>query len=83
MKQSKFLNCIITTSKNTIKYENIISVALPAFDGQMQILPGHSEAFILLNKGNIILHKYNNEKEVVEIIDGECYTKGNKVIIVL
>ncbi len=71
-------------------YEKVASVILPAFLGQMQILPGHTEAFVLLKEGDVIVRQFDKNKEkeggkdnVVHITGGECYVKDNKVTIIL
>ncbi|HDH31477.1 MAG TPA: hypothetical protein ENH26_01740, partial [Candidatus Wolfebacteria bacterium] len=59
------------------------SITLPAFSGQMQILPGHAESFILLQKGDISLLQLNKLSEIIQIINGECYVKNDVVKVIL
>jgi len=77
------INCTITSLKKTTTYKNIQSIVLPAFSGQMQILPDHAESFILLQQGNISLRRLNKESEVIQIMNGECHIKDNLVMIIL
>ncbi|HDL74974.1 MAG TPA: hypothetical protein ENH06_01140 [bacterium] len=77
------INCIITSFKKTIVYKNVQNIILPAFSGQMQILPGHAESFILLRKGNIFLRQLNKEDEIIQNINGECHIKNDVVTIIL
>jgi F0F1-type ATP synthase epsilon subunit len=77
------INCVITSPEATKRYKNVQSVTLPAFLGEMQILPGHAEAFILLQEGNIILQQLNRQNEVIRITSGECYVKDNVVVVIL
>ena len=77
------INCTITSPQKTTVYKNARSVTLPALSGQMQILPGHAESFILLRKGNISLRKSNKESEVIQNINGECYIKNDAVTVIL
>jgi len=77
------INCTITSPIKTERYQNLLSIVLPAFSGQMQILPGHAESFILLQKGNICLQQLNKESEIIQNINGECYIKNDVVTIIL
>ena len=88
------ISCIVTSQKQTTVYKNLRSVTLPAFLGQMQILPGHIESFVLLKKGSIFLQQsnksqkeinflQNNQNKNIQIIGGECYIKNDVVTIIL
>ncbi len=84
------ITCLITSPDKTTVYEKVASVTLPASWGQMQILPGHSEAFVLLTEGNVVIRQIDKNKEgeadkdnVTRVKGGECYVKDNKVTIIL
>lgn len=77
------INCTITSPKKTTVYKNVRSITLPAFSGQMQILPGHAESFILLQKGDISLLQLNKLSEIIQIMNGECYVKNDVVKVIL
>jgi len=77
------INCVITSFKKTIIYKNLRSITLPAFSGQMQILSGHAESFILLKKGDIIIQKSQKKQDNIQILNGECYIKDDAVDIIL
>jgi F0F1-type ATP synthase epsilon subunit len=77
------INCVITSPKKTTVYKNVRSIMLPAFSGQMQILSGHAESFILLQKGDISLRQLNKQSEIIQIMNGECYIKNDVVTIIL
>lgn len=77
------INCTITSPEKTTTYKNIQSIVLPAFSGQIQILPDHAESFVLLQQGNISLHQLNKGSEVIQIMNGECHIKDNVVMIIL
>ena len=76
------INCVITSPKETISYKDLQSVALPALTGQMQILSGHAESFVLLKKGSIVLEKSGQQNKLIQITNGECYIKDDVVTIV-
>jgi F0F1-type ATP synthase epsilon subunit len=77
------ISCTITSPKKTTVYKKVQSIILPALSGQMQILPGHAESFILLREGNISLRQLNKENEIIQNINGECHIKDNEVVIIL
>ena len=77
------MDCKITSSKKTEIYHNVQSVTLPAHSGQMQILPGHAEAFLLLQKGQIALQEENGSTKTIPVPTGECYVKDDLVTIIL
>ncbi len=77
------ISCTITSPQKTTVYKNVQSITLPALSGQMQILPGHAESFILLQKGNISLRQSNKESEIIQNINGECYIKNDVVTVIL
>ncbi len=83
MKLNNMISCTITSPKETTVYKNVHSVTLPAFYGQMQILPGHAESFILLKEGSISLQQSGKEDEVIQNINGECYVKDDVVTVIL
>lgn len=77
------INCTITSPTKTISYNKLQSITLPASLGQMQILPGHAESFILLQKGNIVLERPDKSSEVIQIVAGECYVKNDAMVVIL
>lgn len=77
------IDCTITSPQKTTVYKGVKSIILPAFSGQMQILPGHAESFILLRKGNIFLRQLNKEEEVIQNTNGECHVLNDVVTIIL
>ncbi len=77
------INCTITSPKKTVIYKNVHSVTLPALSGQIQILKGHAESFILLKEGVILLKYLNKESETIQNTNGECHVKDDIVKIIL
>ena len=77
------IDCTITSSAKTVVYKNVQSITLPAHSGQMQILPGHAESFVILQKGNISLRQLNKESEIIQNMRGECHIKDDVVTIIL
>ncbi len=77
------INCTITTAKGTKRYSGLRSVLLPASSGQIEILPGHAESFLLLAKGDIILNSKTGGKEKRPIEGAGCYMQNDELMIVL
>lgn len=75
------MRCLIITPKYREEYRNIQSVILPAFFGELQILPDHAESFVLLKQGKIILEGKKNKEIFIE--KGVCHMRDNTVSIVL
>lgn len=77
------INCVITSPKETRVYKNLLSVSLPAFFGQIQILSSHAESFITLKEGDIIAQKSQKKQDDIHISGGECHIKDDVVNIIL
>jgi F0F1-type ATP synthase epsilon subunit len=77
------INCTITSPKKTTPYRELQSVVLPAFSGEMQVLAGHAESFVLLKEGDIIFNYQNGQKEALKIEGGECHIKNNNAIVII
>ena len=77
------INCTITSPQKTVIYKKAESVTLPALSGEMQVLPGHIESFIILKQGNIIFKQNNKKDTTVQIQKGQCYVKRDEMLIVL
>lgn len=77
------INCVITSSVKKDIYKNIKSIKIPAFLGEMEILPSHAESFVALKKGNIVLRQLDNKEINIQIDNGICYINDNIVKIIL
>ncbi len=77
------INCQIISAKKSLLYKNLQSVSLPAFKGEMQVLPHHAEAFVILKPGNIIMVKSSGQEEVYHLEQGACYLKNDEMVIIL
>ncbi len=77
------MNCKITSAQVSENYSDLDSVILPGLTGQVQILPGHAEIFLLLGKGNIILTKDGGQIKTLSVAGGECHVSNDSVNIIL
>ncbi len=78
------ITCKITSSSENKVYDNLKSILIPISSGNMEILTGHAESFILVSEGNIVLRFFdvNNNKIIIKSKNGECHIKNNKVVII-
>lgn len=72
--------CSIISSEDKQEFTDVKSITLPAFSGELQILPGHAESFVVLQKGEIVLE--NNHTKAFSIEAGVCHIKSDIVVII-
>jgi len=78
------LKCAITSKEGTKEYGKLKSVTLPGYIGQMQVLSGHAETFVLLQDGDIVLvNAESGAEEKIQIQGGECTIRKDNVMIIL
>ncbi len=75
------MQCKIISLDKLEEFDNLKSLTLPASRGEMEILPGHAEAFIELKKGSLILIGSSNKEIPIE--KGVCCVNNDRVVIVL
>ncbi len=81
MKSNKRLTCTISSPQRTEQHHDIVRITLPTPSGIIQLLPEHSEAFILLKAGNVKLEFSDDAQTTVKINDAQCHILKNSVII--
>ena len=77
------LDCKVLSEKGVNSYQQLKSLTLPAISGEMQLLPGQSEIFVILKEGKIRLDRADGKSEKIDIIGGECHVVNNKAIVIL
>ncbi len=82
MLNNSILDCTVLSKQGATNYDKLRSVTIPAFSGEMQVLPKHAEAFILLKKGDIVLQAVE-DKKIIVVSEGCCYVKNNHIVIIL
>lgn len=75
------MECLVVSSREEKKWENIKSLLLPALQGEAEILPGHAESFIQLKPGVLVLR--GSTEETLPVTGGICYVHDNKVLVVI
>ncbi len=76
------MTCQIVSLTKTIFYRNVESLSLFTAKGEVEILPGHCEAFFLLKKGPLRLNKGRPHQETLLIKEGVCHIKDNSITII-
>ena len=77
------IHCTITSPQKTTVYDDLASITLFSYSGEMQILPGHAEYFGVLRGGNVTMKQQHGRKNTVVIKNGECHVKNDAVTIML
>lgn len=76
------LNLKIITPKKIVHENEVNSVTVPTSDGEITILPHHTNLFSLLKEG-IIKIKYKDNEDYFSIGAGYVETDGKEVIILV
>jgi len=74
------LNCQLVSFKNREEIKFVRSLTLPAFNGEVQILPRHAECFLLLKSGKVLINTGEETREF-QIKSGFCFLRNDQVII--
>lgn len=76
------LDLKIITPRKIVYQNNVNSITVPGDDGEITILPKHTNLFSLLKEG-IIKIKINNDEEYFAIGEGYLETDGQQAIILV
>lgn len=72
------MNCEIISPEKKERFRDVLSISLPSEHGQIEILPGHVESFVVFNEGEI---KVGNTK--LKVTGGICHVINDDVRIVM
>lgn len=78
-----FLKLKIITPRRVVIEEEIKSITAPSFDGEITILPHHTNLFSLLQEGIIKIIKKNGEEDYLAVGGGYIETDGEEVIVLV
>lgn len=69
------MECILIKKDYIKKYREIKAINIPAVKGMLQILPGHMDIFLYIDKGNVVLEYYDDQKDnkIIETDNVEAY----------
>ena len=77
------MNCIISSRKEIQRFQDVQSITFMTPSGQTQILPGHAQAYFLLDKGSLSV-RVNGEKKDLRVNEtGVCHVLYDEVHIML
>ena len=71
---------ILTPEKSFLTDKEVDFVSIPAFDGEMGILPGHASFVVQLKEG-VLKYKDDHKKEAFAVLSGFAEVDKNKVLI--
>ncbi len=75
--------CILTSKQKTSQYDSLRAIILPAVKGEMEVLAGHSEAFVVLRAGKVILKKIFGGQTEIQVNKGLAHIFQDKIVIIL
>lgn len=76
------LHLKIITPKKVVYEKEVDSITLPSYDGEITILPRHSNLFSLLKEG-VIKIKIKNDEDYFSIGAGYLETDGKEAVILV
>ena len=76
----KLLLTILTPERAILKDQEVDSVTIPAFEGEMGILPGHM-AYVAQLKEGVLHYKDGHKKEVFAVLNGFAEIHKDRVIV--
>lgn len=77
------MRCTISSPQKTITYSQVTRLQLTTTKGQIEILPGHAEAFFLLKNGEIIFYQKTAPEKHFPVNGGVCYVKDDQITFIL
>lgn len=78
--RKKLLLTILTPEKAFLTDEEVDSVTIPAFDGEMGVLPGHAPFVVQLKEG-VLSYREGHAKELFAVLNGFAEINMDRVLI--
>lgn len=75
------MDCLVISQEQKKEFHNLKSITLPGASGELQLLPGHAEIFIVLGPGEVVLE--NKEKTTLFVEGGLAYFKNDLLRVIL
>ncbi len=75
------MRCTVASPEGKVDLGKTDGVSLPGSRGEIQILPGHAEAFFVLGKGKVVAGARGDGKSV-DIEGGLCHVRDDEVVVV-
>jgi F-type H+-transporting ATPase subunit epsilon len=80
MEKKHLLLTIVTPEKTVLLDTPVESVTIPAFEGEMGVLPGHASFVVQLKEG-LMHYKVGVHKEVFSVLNGFAEIHKDKVMV--
>ena len=80
MEKKQILLTIVTPEKTVLADKPVEDVTIPAFGGEMGILPGHASFVVQLKEG-LLHYTEKHHKEVFSVLNGFAEINKDKVLI--
>jgi len=78
--KNKLLLTILTPEKAVLTDKPVDFVAIPAFGGEMGVLPGHASFVVQLKEG-VLKYKDEHKREMFAVLNGFAEVHADKVLI--
>jgi len=78
--KNKLLLTILTPEKPVLTDKPVDFVAIPAFGGEMGVLPGHASFVVQLKEG-VLKYKDEHRREMFAVLNGFAEVHADKVLI--
>ena len=78
--KNKLLLTILTPEKAVLTDKPVDFVAIPAFGGEMGVLPGHASFVVQLREG-VLKYKDEHKREMFAVLNGFAEVHADKVLI--
>lgn len=78
--KNRLLLTILTPEKAVLTDKPVDFVAIPAFGGEMGVLPGHAPFVVQLREG-VLKYRDEHKREIFAVLNGFAEVNKNKVLI--
>lgn len=72
---------LVTPQRKIVENITVTSLKIPTLNGQIEILPGHTELLTILDVGQLSFEEATTGKRKFAISYGFCEVKKNKVVV--
>ncbi|NMB83703.1 ATP synthase F1 subunit epsilon [Candidatus Roizmanbacteria bacterium] len=79
----EILQLRVITPKKVVLEDKALSVSVPALDGEITVLPRHTNLFTLLSEGVVRIKRQSGSEEMLAIGGGYLQTDGESVNVLV
>lgn len=77
---SKINLTVLTPNKTLLANMEVDSIVLPAYEGELGVLPGHAPIVAQLKEG-IVKYRVDGKEDYISVFWGFVYINNNKVVV--